>query len=1135
MLNAKSVLGFLAITDGDTWIPYSNVSSEPEEGRYTLAGTTNEMVRLIITSKVTATGTTTGARTFYNSATLDWEGKPDGVNPGTGNIGVGIGYNAISKTGVLNKALREITWTVNVDAKGQSIPDMKVYDLLIYDDGVELDTAAGIPAGIDFKDLTPRHGLKFEADSYTGAGTLNVIAIEQDGKRIGDLLEITGLSTSTVNSFSFDTLVVDPDIFAGNKMSEVHNTASLFTGTDQLNEATGTVNYDSRTLEKELLDREGHADPAAGVNIHRTTQAADGFDYIDKSVIFRLSINADGLDFNALRNSDGEALGTATVTDTLPSGWEFTDIMPGEKYLVFEGTAGNGSSVNASDTEPDNVAGLSSDFTQTGKATFTFSPLDKPYVILVKAKPTEPVLEAYFDSNKTSTITNQLGLTAEKWVTGVSRTRNVSIKSELLKKTYTVPMQGALNWTVDYNPYDLNSDEGEIKDTLPIGLDLRTDSKGVLLLDGNITAKELTLHVDGTLEEGNPVPLIQGDNVIYDNTTRVLTFSIPDSSKAYRFTYLTDITGDPGAVTNQVQLSRGSVNEEYQAVNYAISSADSLATMQRGGWLELTKTNGSTSAALPGAEFTLFSEDGGTVIRKAVSTANGKLTIRAIPEGNYVLKETAAPSGYTLENVERTVSVDTSGPTVITSIEGQTGNGSNLLTVENYIANTVGQLAISKTVAGNDGDLNKKFDFTVTFTGAPGTYSYIGTGGASNGTISSGGTIALAHGECVIITGLPKDAEYTVTEADYSSEGYIAASFDASGIIVADDTQTAAFTNTKDKPGSLVISKTVAGNAGDRSKKFDFTITFDATGSYNYTGAGGAADGTIRSGDSVSLAHGESITISGLPKDTAYAVSEANYSTEGYTTASSGDSATIVTDAVQTASFVNTKNVYVSPGPGPGPSDPGTPSETGSLTVEKTVTGDAGDRGKKFDFTIVFDGAAGFYSYSGSGGNGMLQSGSTVTLAHGERITISGLPKGASYTVSEADYSSEGYSSVSTGASGLILGNAVQSASFVNTKNSAESEQPSPEEAEPGDNGSDDGFGGDGDGDTVSGEGYTGNDETGNFGGNVGSKGGSQSGTPKTGDDSLQQVARIGLIFFLLALAGLFWRDSVLRRRSSKD
>lgn len=622
-------------SDGLTWNQHSDVSAEPAGGEYTLPGTVNEIVRLIITSKVTDTDITTGTRTFYNSATLDWDGKPAGVNPATGNIGVGIGYNAITKTGTLDRTSREITWTVNVDAKGQNIPDMKVYDLLVYKNSINLNTVTGLPSGINKGELTPRYGLKFVTGSYTGDGNLNVIPIEQDGERVADLLEISTLSTTAANRFSFKTLVVDPGVFAGNKTSTVNNTASLFTNTTRLNTATGNVSYDSRMLEKELLKRDAQADPVAGVNIHRTTNASEGFDYSDKSVIFRLSVNADGLDFNAVKNADDEALGAATITDTLPAGWEFTEIAPGQNYLVFEGTAGSGSSVNAVDSTPDTVAGMTADFTETGKAAFTFSPLNQPYVILVKAKPSNTTLDAYFSNNKTSTITNNLMLASEKWATGVSKDRNVSIKSEILKKSYTIPQQGVLKWSVDYNPYALTNVSEKIEDTMPIGLDLRTDSKGVLLLDNHITATELTLKADGTLEEANPVSLQLGGNISYDNTTRVLTFIIPDSSKAYRLTYLTDVTGDPGAVTNQVRLSNSNVDIENQAVNYAISMADSNATMQRGGWLEITKTDGATEAVLPGAEFTLFSEDGSTVIRKAFNAASGKLAMRAIPAGQY--------------------------------------------------------------------------------------------------------------------------------------------------------------------------------------------------------------------------------------------------------------------------------------------------------------------------------------------------------------------------------------------------------------------------------------------------------------------------------------------------------------------
>ncbi len=1250
-------------TDGLTWIPAGTVATEPADGRYTLPGTTNTMVQLVITSKVQYNGTdiTTDRRTFNNSATLDWYGKPSGVTLNSGNVGVGIGYDALIKSGSLNTD-REITWTIRADAKNQTIAGMSVYDLLRYDNTTSLSGTTGWPAGIDSTKVTVQSGMKYIAGSETvpAGATFTVYPITDNGTRVADLIAVTNLSTASENTIRFKTLIVNPNVYAGNASNQVTNAASLFAGTTKLKDASSSVTYVSRTLAKELLKREALADPAAGVNAHRTTNAAEGFDYTDKSVIFRLSVNADGLDFATAKvasNEGNDALGTATVTDTLPSGWEFVDIDAGTPYLVFEGTAGTGSSVNANDATPDNVSGLTADFGVAGKATFTFGSLDKPYVILVKAKPTDAALAGYFDSNKTSTVINNLNLQAANWASGASRSQQVSIKSEILKKSYIGPASGTLKWEIVYNPNELGTTGETIMDTLPLGLDLRTDAMGKLLLDdGNgdsyITATELTLQPNGSLVDGADVALTLGVNLTYNNATRELSFKIPDYSKSYRFNYLTDITGELGAVVNHASLTTGDAGASEQHINYSISSADSSATLMRGGWLEVTKTDGATATPLSGAEFTLFAADGVTVIRKAISAADGKLRMKAIPAGHYVLRETAAPSGgYTLEGIDHTVSVDTSG-SVATSIDGKTGTGSNLLTVANYINNTTGKLAISKTVAGNDGDPTKNFDFTVTFTDAPGVYNYTGTGGAASGTIASGGTFSLAHGQGIIVTGLPADATYSITETNYSSEGYKTTSVGAAGIIVADVTQTAVFVNTKDKPGNLIISKTVTGNdgdpaqlfdftvnftgapgvynytgsggaangtiasgdkislasgqsiaiaglpagttysvaeddyaaigyattktgdtgailtndfqsadfvnarddwfgnlkisksvtgnAGDKAKKFDFTVTFSAPGVYDYTGAGGAASGTIESGDTISLADGQSITIEGLARGTTYTVAEASYAADGYVMTKTGDTGSILGGQEQIAAFVNAKNVWYAP-------------SQGSLTINKTVTGNAGDREKKFDFKVVLDGAYGTYNYSGSGGNGKIQSGGTVTLAHGQSITIAGLPAGTSYEVSEEDYAADGYVTTSTGATGTIQANATLSADFVNAKDAEDPEQPG-KDGDGGNEGEDDSPSGsegsaggskdspsDGSSGNPSG-GQTdvpaGNDEDGKDGkssasGNV-NKHGSVNGTPKTGDRSLKQAGQFGLIFFGAALAVLIYANARRRNNAGK-
>ncbi|MBC5787252.1 Spy0128 family protein [Clostridium facile] len=77
--------------------------------------------------------------------------------------------------------------------------------------------------------------------------------------------------------------------------------------------------------------------------------------------------------------------------------------------------------------------------------------------------------------------------------------------------------------------------------------------------------------------------------------------------------------------------------------------------------------------------------------------------------------------------------------------------------------------------------------------------------------------------------------------------------------------------------GSLTISKAVAGDYADQQKDFTFTINLKDTnnlplsGSFAYIGS---KTGTISDGDTITLKHGESITIQKLPIGTNYTVTE---------------------------------------------------------------------------------------------------------------------------------------------------------------------------------------------------------------------------------------------------------------------
>lgn len=136
------------------------------------------------------------------------------------------------------------------------------------------------------------------------------------------------------------------------------------------------------------------------------------------------------------------------------------------------------------------------------------------------------------------------------------------------------------------------------------------------------------------------------------------------------------------------------------------------------------------------------------------------------------------------------------------------------------------KLTIEKVVAGNQGDKNKDFGFTVTIKGADGEaykYATVKDGTTSNEIKAESGTairVSLKNGESVIFYSLSSEDTFTVTEEDYSSDGY------KTSYKIGDDTSstegnstaekaignsdtTVIFTNTKDVTVPTDVIRTV--------------------------------------------------------------------------------------------------------------------------------------------------------------------------------------------------------------------------------------------------------------------------------------------------------------------------------------
>lgn len=192
--------------------------------------------------------------------------------------------------------------------------------------------------------------------------------------------------------------------------------------------------------------------------------------------------------------------------------------------------------------------------------------------------------------------------------------------------------------------------------------------------------------------------------------------------------------------------------------------------------------------------------------------------------------------------------------------------------------------------------------------------------------------------------------------------------------------------------GSLTVSKSVVGETNSATD-FTFTVTL---GNKNINGKYG--DMTFTNGvATVTLKAGKSATAEHLPTGTTYGVVETPNT--DYASTATGTSGAIVKDETSKATFTNTR-LY-------------------KLTVSKTVSGTANASSDQ-EFPIVIklknadgDNVSDTFKYTG----GVADSGSvdkpadgsltfangeaTIKLKAGQKIALSGIPSGYSYSVSE--------------------------------------------------------------------------------------------------------------------------------------
>lgn len=114
--------------------------------------------------------------------------------------------------------------------------------------------------------------------------------------------------------------------------------------------------------------------------------------------------------------------------------------------------------------------------------------------------------------------------------------------------------------------------------------------------------------------------------------------------------------------------------------------------------------------------------------------------------------------------------------------------------------------------------------------------------------------------------------------------------------------------------GNLKITKTVQGNKGETNKNFHFIVTLDTYKDPFHFKKSNGEEGWIKSGDNVTLKHGESVEFDYIPVGEGYTVTEQEANQDRYVTTVSGASGYIYRKTVSNTSFVNTRTSRVDTG-----------------------------------------------------------------------------------------------------------------------------------------------------------------------------------------------------------------------------
>ena len=341
------------------------------------------------------------------------------------------------------------------------------------------------------------------------------------------------------------------------------------------------------------------------------------------------------------------------------------------------------------------------------------------------------------------------------------------------------------------------------------------------------------------------------------------------------------------------------------------------------------------------------------------------------------------------------------------------GKTTNIATITNTFWEGVGDLTVSKTVAGGADPYDATFTFNVQLTGEK-----IHGAQAFGGVVFQDGaaTFKLKHGESRTFTEIPAGTTYTVTETPDSR--YTTSSSGEEGTIESDQTAQAMFTNTviphdvTKEYRNITLEKKVDGTF-ETSGEYTFYITLSGLeNNSRYT----LSDGTEFTADSkgnanlgVTLEKDESVVLQQIPVGATYQISEQGgeyqiaYSVKdnnghgkiASTAGSNEDEGTALSTSVETVdagedavvTFTNTLH------------------KTQNLKLRKVVDSEQPESAPDFNFNIVLSNLLSGARVDTSIGRFTADQDGTVEidtfLTHNGEVEFYDLPVGTQYRITE--------------------------------------------------------------------------------------------------------------------------------------